>query len=113
MIPKSLFKPKEEKRLYGHVEVDGYSYRDENYFSFEDKDINKYIQYVKDIECKNFIGVAVSAEGTSNGEDCIPMYYKSKTVKIPNIKEIKKLIKELYYDGHGRDFRSFNVETKG
>lgn len=112
MIPKSLFKPNEEKKLYGHVEVDGFSYRDENYFSFGDKEINKYVQYIKDIECESFIGVAVSAEGASNEESCIPVYYKNKTVKIPDIKKIKNLIKELYYDRHGRDFRSSNVETK-
>lgn len=103
---------KKNKLVCGKAVVEGYSYRDENYFSFKHSSL--YNKYLNDIIYKNFIGVNVQAEGdlgsgTTSFVDRSPI---KKKIAIPNIKYIKTMLKNISYDRHGRLICSDNAKTK-
>lgn len=89
-------KKKQEGNILGHVEVEGFSYRDENYFTIKTEDLNYYNNYLIKILNENQVGCNVEIEGDKSPyvETYNPKPRSSK-VKVPSLKELKKMVEQL------------------
>lgn len=87
---------KQEGNILGHVEVEGFSYRDENYFTIKTEDLNFYNNYLVKIINNNFVGCTVDVEGDNGPMVETPnLKPRSTKIKIPSLKTLKKMVEQL------------------